>query len=190
MAWLNFLEDGAMAHTCDLSLLVEVQKKSTTGCTVEGWASQWAQLQFASLVGLVDDKAQNRLQQAQGCSLELDDGWHGAEDEAELVHELSGRGPEATLTSHFRNFEPHNDMATMWLSNRLSSSAVDGRQMANRHTTSQPRQGSIALRGTIGRMSPSTKTSWAHVLIIVEEDFPRTVEWASMADTDLIRFCA
>ena len=32
---------------------------------------------------------------------ERDDGWHGAGDEAKVLHELSGRGPEATLTSHF-----------------------------------------------------------------------------------------
>ena len=47
---------------------------------------------------------------------ERDDGWHGVGVEAKLLHEQSGRGPEATLTSHFtvdlRSSQPHcNDVA-------------------------------------------------------------------------------
>ena len=86
-------------------------------------ASQWAQLTARSLVGLLVSEPRGRhnsVSVAAGLEVavhpERDDGWHGAGDEAKLLPELRGRGPEATLTFDFtlelRSSQPHgNDVA-------------------------------------------------------------------------------
>ena len=103
----------------DVRSLFQVHKR-TTGCrcAIEG---QWAQL-TTRLVGLVVSQPRG------GQSSESESVMTDGTVLANVLHKLSGRRSEATLTSLW-SFEADSHVATTWLGNRLSSAALDSQSL-------------------------------------------------------------